>query len=512
MHNGDNNDGDKGVTLEQILYQLKRQDNMLSTLDNKYDSLTNDWLKRSAKAEAINEGHRIEESLTNSFNRSLDQIKITFAVVGMLISVVIAILGWLGAEVFITKTVEHDLKNRINDTVKDIKQAAKEDISANAEKVINQINVLLKKSLNLHEEVSKVHKALGKNDLIVLQTDFGAESPYMGRLKGAIYHINPGARIDVITEEVPSFKTFDAAWILSNAIEFYPENTIFVSITGDPGNKLKSPVIARSKDKHHIFVGYSNGVFDIVKAQYGFDKTYVVDWNKLNKEWDNKGKSSPTEELIGTTDILGYLAASLSITSPPWSPEKEDFPWSSIAKSSDFPSEHKDVVAKSIETGNPDTVLIEGKIMHIDRYGNANTNVPKTYLDEQLQKKKLKLNRTTIMAVGISQDFDDLTKSDSNKELGLHEITFSTEYDAVKKGKPLVTIANGKLQLAINQGNLSKSDDLLIKGDNYTENNNERHVTTNMQVQFLIKKAPPLEYKILPLNPITIGGADNNIK
>ena len=43
------------------------------------------------------------------------------------------------------------------------------------------------------------------NPLIVLQTDFGAKSPYMGALMGAIYRTNPYARIQVNTCEIDPF-------------------------------------------------------------------------------------------------------------------------------------------------------------------------------------------------------------------------------------------------------------------------------------------------------------------
>ena len=311
MHN-DSSD-EENARLEKILNRLSQQQKILDKLNSNYSMLTSEWLISSAKAEAINQAQAIEDRISKKIANYFS----TARLIGAFFTLVIGLLGYLGIQHAIETSVAHGFSKTMEQRVSSIE----DDILAKSNAKLAAADKLY---VNTHHKLGQV-----KNDLIVLQTDFGAGSSYMGELKGAIYHINPNARIDVITDEVQAFNTYEAAWILSKSVGFYPKNTIFIAITGDVGMNA-SPVIVRNDKTGHIFIGYANGVFDLVKFGDNFDYTYrvnlkalkaVLEQNKYGIEFNLSDEVAQEKESaldVNTNLYLGFIAGALSIFPMPW--------------------------------------------------------------------------------------------------------------------------------------------------------------------------------------------------
>lgn len=473
----------ENVKLEKIQSQLSRQQKELDKLHEDYSTLKNnstlnaEWLMSTAKAEAISQGCDIEKRLSEKNKSSLTSIKIMIGI----LSATISIFGFLGMQVFIQHAVEKGF----------------------TEEIKKRVQLTEKKALKTLDEADKLYKdtykKLGKfkNDLIVLQTDFGAESPYMGIIKGVIYHINPNARIDVITDEVPAFDIFEAAWILSKAVEHYPRDTIFVSITGED---VSSPVILRNKKKRHTFIGFLNGAFDIVKPPDGFDDVYSVNLKKLVREGENLKLWPKSEQSrnLGSIVYLGFIAGSLSKMPAPWernSDNEHNMPWNKVLDYTTYKitDEFKNINPVVIPTESQNSILFEGTIMNIDRFGNANTNISEIYFENELAKKNIELDNTRRVRIGagIASDFGGRNTVDTiqNKDkIKLKPIEFSKEYSTISEGKPLITVVNGKLQLAISNGNLSQSKALLVDAAKEQISDSSRFIKSRMKVRIKIEK------------------------
>ncbi len=96
---------------------------------------------------------------------------------------------------------------------------------------------------------------------IVLITDFGL-SEYVGQIKGTIYKINPQVNIIDLTHNISKFNIIEAGYILFNSIEYFDEQSIFLTIV-DPGvgtNRL--PIIIQTKQ--NIYIGPNNGLFTLI--------------------------------------------------------------------------------------------------------------------------------------------------------------------------------------------------------------------------------------------------------
>ena len=75
--------------------------------------------------------------------------------------------------------------------------------------------------------------------IITLTTDFGAGSPYVAAMKGVILSINPAATLVDITHDVPPQDIREAALVLDDVAERFPDETIHVVVV-DPGRRHRS--------------------------------------------------------------------------------------------------------------------------------------------------------------------------------------------------------------------------------------------------------------------------------
>lgn len=93
--------------------------------------------------------------------------------------------------------------------------------------------------------------------MIVTLTDFG-NSEYLGAMKGAVYSINPDAKIIDFFNNITRYSAREGAWLLYKNYKFFPKGSIFLCIV-DPGVGGERRCIA-AKTKSYYFVGPDNGL------------------------------------------------------------------------------------------------------------------------------------------------------------------------------------------------------------------------------------------------------------
>lgn len=106
------------------------------------------------------------------------------------------------------------------------------------------------------------------NGLVVLLTDYGADSIYVGAIKGAMYSKNPGLRIDAISNSVPPFDVLAGAYMLAEACGEFPPGTTFCCVV-DPGVGTPRKRIVLESESGQRFVAPDNGLLTLVAARYG---------------------------------------------------------------------------------------------------------------------------------------------------------------------------------------------------------------------------------------------------
>jgi S-adenosylmethionine hydrolase len=189
--------------------------------------------------------------------------------------------------------------------------------------------------------------------IITLTTDFGYEDPFAGIMKGVILKINPRVEIVDITHGIHPHDIRGAAYTIGTNYRFFPDDTIHVVVV-DPGvGSGRRPIMILTE--HHYFIGPDNGVFThIYNASHD-----ILEVIHITSEHYFLSSHSPT---FHGRDVFAPIASYLSrgvgmlkFGEPITDYQKIDLPVPSVS---------------------PDGVL-QGEVIHIDRFGNAITNITK---------------------------------------------------------------------------------------------------------------------------------------
>jgi S-adenosylmethionine hydrolase len=209
------------------------------------------------------------------------------------------------------------------------------------------------------EELKKTGRKGNHLPVITLLTDFGTVDYFAGAAKGAILSVNPLAVIADITHEIPPQDLEAAAFTLFAYCKTFPAGTIHVAVV-DPGvGSTRRPIIVSAGEQ--FFVGPDNGIFTYIYDCEPSHRTFHVTAEKYFRQ--------PTSTTFHGRDIFAPVAASLS----------------KGVKPEAFGPAITDEVR--LETSLIPVVQnngkVEGRIIHIDRFGNCITNITRDVLEDQ---------------------------------------------------------------------------------------------------------------------------------
>ena len=110
-----------------------------------------------------------------------------------------------------------------------------------------------------------VHGAAGP---LVLQTDFGLEDHAVGAMRGVARRVAPGLVVDDLTHEIPTYDIWEAAYRLHAVVDYWPSDTVFVSVV-DPGvGSDRESVVARLANGQ-LVVTPNNGTLTLLQDGVG---------------------------------------------------------------------------------------------------------------------------------------------------------------------------------------------------------------------------------------------------
>lgn len=225
-----------------------------------------------------------------------------------------------------------------------------------------------------------------KLPVITLLTDFGTVDYYVGAVKGAILSVNPLAVIADITHEIPPQDIEAAAFTLLASYQTFPAETIHVAVV-DPGvGSARRPIIVRAGKR--FFVGPDNGIFTYIYDRAPSHQTFHITAEKYFRD--------PASSTFHGRDVFAPVAAALSKGTKP-----QQF----------GPSINDEVrLGKSLNPVVQKNGKVEGRIIHIDRFGNCVTNITREFLDGK-QQATLLIKRIVI------RTFRDFYSDGSDNEL-----------------------------------------------------------------------------------------------
>ncbi len=248
---------------------------------------------------------------------------------------------------------------------------------------------------------------LSHRPIITLLTDFGVHDAYVGAMKGVILDICPDAVIIDITHHVRPFDVRQGAFLLHQAVPYFPVGTIHVAVV-DPGvgtNRRRIGV----RGRQGLYVGPDNGVLALALHRDGF-----VQGVELQEAKYMRPTLSPT---FDGRDIFAPVAAHLAC---------------GVALEELGPPIARLVTPPFAQATRRKKTLV-GEVLHIDRFGNLITNIPRDLL------VAFKAAAGEVFRVKI----DGATA----------KVAFSRAYGGVPEGTPVMVVGSSDfIEVSINRG------------------------------------------------------------
>ena len=188
--------------------------------------------------------------------------------------------------------------------------------------------------------------------LVALISDFGTTDPYAGQMEAAVLAHAPDARVVSITHGIPPQDIAFGAVVVAASLERLPTGAILVAVV-DPGvGGRRRGLIVRAASRW--LVGPDNGLLMGAPAVEGV-------WHLDRSEY---WQPEPHPTFHGR-DVFAPIAGRLARYVRP------DVMASPIADALPAP----EILAQ------PANGVVDGRIVHVDRFGNLITNIPSTAVD-----------------------------------------------------------------------------------------------------------------------------------
>jgi len=190
---------------------------------------------------------------------------------------------------------------------------------------------------------------------ITLLTDFGNDDYFVGAMKGVILSVNPGAALIDISHNIPPQDIQAAAFALLACYRSFAQGTIHVAIV-DPGvGSTRRPILAVAGG--YFFIGPDNGILSYVLDNEADQTIFHVTSEQFFRK--------PLSTTFHGRDVFAPIAAALSkgLSADSFGPQIDD-----------------PVKLPALKPVVGSNGKINGKIIHIDRFGNCVTNIERSSL------------------------------------------------------------------------------------------------------------------------------------
>ena len=140
---------------------------------------------------------------------------------------------------------------------------------------------------------------------LVFQTDFGLVDGAVSAMYGVAYSVHPDLRIHDLTHDITPYSVWEASYRLIQTINYWPKDTVFVSVV-DPGvGSERKSVVARTNSGRYIITP-DNGTLTHVLRLEGIDAVREID------EHINRLPFSGESYTFHGRDVYAYTGARLA--------------------------------------------------------------------------------------------------------------------------------------------------------------------------------------------------------
>lgn len=189
---------------------------------------------------------------------------------------------------------------------------------------------------------------------IVLLTDFGPQSHYVGIMKAVLWSLAPRVPVIDLCHTVCPGEFVEAGYILQAAYRHLPETAVIVAVV-DPGVGSKRRILRWSLGGRDVLCP-DNGLLTSLLAEFRGGRLSGIE-----------GPLSASTEVSATfhgRDVFAPMAARLALDG-----------------ASEIGQEITDPVLASHATCALERDRVVGQVVHVDRFGNLITNISKRDLE-----------------------------------------------------------------------------------------------------------------------------------
>jgi len=263
--------------------------------------------------------------------------------------------------------------------------------------------------------------------VITLTTDFRDADGFTGIMKGVIHDIAPEAGVIDLAHGIPPGDIVHAAYVLRNAWLYFPPGTIHVAVV-DPGVGGRRKAIAM-RGVGQFFVAPDNGVLAWVLHELTQAGEHIEAWSLE----DARFHLDPVSSTFHGRDIFAPVGAFLARGIDPGE-------LGSALEAGFEPQgelEGGPVLELLRQPGETD---YEGRIIHVDTFGNCITTIEAGILPERV------LDREETLTIVLD-----------TAEGPLHVTGLHGSYSAVPRGEATVIEGSGGLlEIAVNGGSAAR--------------------------------------------------------
>lgn len=221
--------------------------------------------------------------------------------------------------------------------------------------------------------------------IITLTSDLGDSSHYPAILKGIILSLFPSATMVDVTHNIPNFDLLQAAYVVQHTFPAFPDGSIhIVAIDPEHGELATGVVMVYNKQ---YFIAPDNGVLSLICDGAVKEAVEIQHEGLMKGEYPTSFRAArtfaPTAAFLasgGTLDEIGET-----------------------------------IVMKDLRWGEPsyNGNCLRGKIIHIDKFGNAITNIRKTGFLEIKQNRRFEIFIRNVRLKRIVNTYSDVAKADA---------------------------------------------------------------------------------------------------
>ena len=206
-------------------------------------------------------------------------------------------------------------------------------------------------------------------------------------MKGSILSITPDVRLVDISHQITTFDVMEAAFVLRQAVPYYPADTIHLVVV-DPGvGSKRRPIALRYNGQY--FAGPDNGLFALLLGDEKPDAIVTLDRQTTYRT------TTPSPTFHGR-DIFAPAAAHLAAG----------------GALADLGSPIDALVPLHWALPIDDEQGIRGWIVHIDHFGNCTTNIPRSIFAERRGARSLKCYVGNAIITEVHPTYSDVEASE----------------------------------------------------------------------------------------------------